>query len=162
MTVPPVTRRMENTITIPISEYGYAAFSASVPLNFGAVPDCEVYYLPHYSYAELQLKRVKGVAPAKFGVLIAVPKGVRQITVPIATQEQAEQCGLTVYDNYFIATDKGEYLVPAGEYNIGLGVKNGVPGFYNIAEGTIIPKGKWYLPKLPETALFKILMHKAQ
>ena len=62
---------MTDTITIPISEYGYAAFSASVPLDFGAVPDCEVYYLPHYSYAELQLKRVKGVAPAHFGVLIA-------------------------------------------------------------------------------------------
>ena len=62
---------MTETITIPISEYGYAAFSASVPLNFGAVPDCEVYYIPHYSYAELRLKRVKGVAPAHFGVLIA-------------------------------------------------------------------------------------------
>jgi hypothetical protein len=85
---------MAETMTIPISEYGYAAFSASVPLDFGAVPDCEVYYIPHYSYAEMQLKRVKGVAPAHFGVLIAVPKGVRQITVPIATQEQAEQCGL--------------------------------------------------------------------
>lgn len=148
---------MAETITIPISEYGYAAFSASVPLNFGAVPDCEVYYLPHYSYAELRLKRVKGVAPAKFGVLIAVPKGVREITVPIATQEQAEQCGLTVCDNYFIATDEREYRVSPGEHDIGLGVKNGVPGFYNIAEGTIIPKGKWYMPKLPETALFKLL-----
>ena len=148
---------MENTITIPISEYGYTAFSASVPLDFGAVQDCIVYYLPHYSYAELRLKRVKGVAPAKFGVLIAVPKGVRQITVPIATQEQAEQCGLTVCDNYFIATDEGEYRVPPGEHNIGLGVKDGVPGFYNIAEGTIIPKGKWYMPKLPDTPMFKIL-----
>ena len=68
---------MAETITIPISEYGYAAFSASVPLNFGAVPDCEVYYLPHYSYAELRLKRVKGVAPSHFGVLIAVPKALR-------------------------------------------------------------------------------------
>lgn len=153
---------MTETITIPISEYGYAAFSASVPLDFGAVPDCEVYYLPHYSYAELRLKKVKGVARAHFGVLIAVPKGVKEITVPIATHEQEEQCGLTVCDNYFIATDEGEYRVPTGEHNIGLGVKDGVPGFYNIAEGTVIPKGKWYLPKLPETALFKILMHKAQ
>jgi hypothetical protein len=62
---------MTETITIPISEYGYAAFSASVPLNFGTVQDCKAYYIPHYSYAELQLKRVKGVAPAHFGVLIA-------------------------------------------------------------------------------------------
>ena len=108
---------MTETITIPISEYGYAAFSASVPLNFGAVPDCEVYYLPHYNYAELRLKKVKGVAPAHFGVVIAVPKGVRQITVPIATREQAEQCGLSNCDNYFIATDEGGYHVPAGERN---------------------------------------------
>ena len=148
---------MTDTITIPISEYGYAAFSASVPLNFGAVQDCKAYYIPHYSYAELRLKRVKGVAPAKFGVLIAVPKGVRQITVPIATQEQAEQCGLTIYDNYFIATDEGGYLVPAGERNVCLGVKNGVPGLYYVAEGVTIPRGKWYLPKLPEMPLFKIL-----
>jgi len=63
---------MAETMTIPISEYGYAAFSASVPLDFGAVQDCEVYYLPHYSYAEVRLKAVKGVAPAHFGVLIAV------------------------------------------------------------------------------------------
>ena len=63
-------------------------------MNFGSVPDCIAYYLPHYSYAEVQLKGVKGVAPAHFGVLIAVPKGVRQITVPIATQEQVEQCEL--------------------------------------------------------------------
>ena len=34
---------MNETITIHISEYGYTAFSASVPLDFGAVPDCEVY-----------------------------------------------------------------------------------------------------------------------
>ena len=81
---------MAETITIPISEYGYAAFSASMPLDFGALHDYEVYYLPHYSYAELRLKRVKGVAPTHFGVLIAVPKGVRQITVPIANKEQAE------------------------------------------------------------------------
>ena len=148
---------MAETITMPISEYGYAAFSASVPLNFGAVQGCKALYIPHYSYAELQLKRVKGVAPAHFGVLIAVPKGVKEITVPIATQEQAEQCGLTVFDNYFIATDEGEYRVPAGERNIGLGVKDGVPGFYNIAEGAVIPQGKWYMPKLPETALFKLL-----
>jgi len=148
---------MTDTITIPISEYGYAAFSASVPLDFGAVPDCEVYYLPHYSYAELRLKRVKSVAPAHFGVVISVSKGVRQITVPIATHEQEEQCGLTVCDNYFIATDEGGYHVPAGERNVCLGVKDGVPGFYNVAEGTVIPKGKWYMPKLPETALFKLL-----
>lgn len=148
---------MENTITIPISEHGYAAFSAPVPLDFGAVPDCEVYYLPHYSYAEVRLKKVKGVVRAHFGVLIAVPKGVREITVPVATQEQAEQCGLTVCDNFFIATDEGEYLVPAGEHNVCLGVKDGVPGFYNVAEGVTIPQGKWYMPKLPETALFKLL-----
>jgi hypothetical protein len=148
---------MAETITIPISEYGYAAFSASVPLNFGAVPDCEVYYIPHYSYAELRLKKVKGVVPSHFGLLISVSKGVRQITVPIATQEQEEQCGLTVFDNYFIATDEGEYRVPLGEHNIGLGVKNGVPGFYNIAEGAVIPQGKWYMPKLPDTPMFKIL-----
>lgn len=144
-------------MTIPISEYGYAAYSASVPLDFGAVQGCSAYYLPHYSYAELRLKRVKGVAPAHYGVLIAVPKGVRQITVPIATQEQAEQCGLTICDNYFIATDEGEYLVPAGERNVCLGVKNGVPGLYYVAEGVTIPRGKWYLPKLPDTPLFKIL-----
>jgi hypothetical protein len=72
---------MTDTITIPISEYGYAVFSASVPLDFGAVQDCEVYYLPHYSYAELRLKSVKGVAPTHFGVLIAVPKGVREINL---------------------------------------------------------------------------------
>jgi len=125
---------MTDTITIPISEHGYAAFSASVPLDFGAVPDCEVYYLPHYSYAELRLKSVKGVAPAHYGVLIAVPKGVKEITVPIATHEQEEQCGLTICDNYFIATDEGEYRVPTAEHNVCLGVKNGVPGFYNIAE----------------------------
>ena len=148
---------MTDTITIPISEYGYAAFSASVPLDFGAVPDCEVYYLPHYSYAELRLKRVKSVAPAHFGVVISVSKGVRQITVPIATHEQEEQCGLTVCDNYFIATDEREYRVPTAEHNVCLGVKDGVPGFYNVAEGTVIPKGKWYMPKLPETALFKLL-----
>ena len=148
---------MENTITIPISEHGYTAFSASVPLDFGAVQDCIAYYLPHYSYAELHLKKVKGVIPSHFGVLISVSKGVKEITVPIATQEQAEQCGLTIYDNYFIATDKGEYLVPAGERNVCLGVKDGVPGLYNVAPGVTIPQGKWYLPKLPETALFKLL-----
>ena len=65
---------MAETMTIPISEHGYAAFSASVPLNFGAVPECEAYYLLHYSYAELRMKRVKGVAPAHFGVLIAVQR----------------------------------------------------------------------------------------
>ena len=150
---------MAETITIPISEYGYAAFSASVPLNFGAVPDCEVYYLPHYSYAELRLKRVKGIAPAHYGVLIAVPKGVREITVPVATQEQAEQCGLSNCDNFFIATDEGEYRVPTAEHDVCLGVKDGVPGFYNIAEGTVIPQGKWYMPKLPETALFKFMVN---
>ena len=152
---------MTDTLTIHISEYGYAAFSAPVPLDFGAVPGCAAYYAARYSYAEIRLKRVKGVAPAQFGLLIAVPKGVRQITVPIATQEQAEQCGLSICDNFFIATDEREYCVPPGEHNIGLGVKNGVPGFYNVAEGTIIPKGKWYIPKLPETALFKILFHNA-
>ena len=30
-------------LTIHIGEHGVATFSASVPLNFGAVPDCEVY-----------------------------------------------------------------------------------------------------------------------
>lgn len=148
---------MENTITIPISEHGYTAFSASVPLDFGAVPDCEAYYLPHYSYAELRLKKVKGVVRAHFGVLIAVPKGVKEITVPIATHEQAEQCGLTICDNYFIATDEREYRVPPGEHNIGLGVKDGVPGFYNVAEGVTIPQGKWYMPKLPDNAMLRIL-----
>lgn len=148
---------MTDTLTIHISEYGYAAFSASVPLDFGAVPGCAAYYAARYSYTEIRLKRVKGVAPAKFGVLIAVPKGVKEITVPIATQEQAEQCGLTVCDNFFIATDEGEHLVPAGEHNVCLGVKNGIPGFYNVAEGAVIPKGKWYMPKLPETPLFKLL-----
>ena len=149
---------MENTITIPISEHGYAAFSASVPLDFGAVPDCAAYYAARYSYAEIRLKRVKGVAPAHFGLLIAVLKGVRQITVPIATREQEEQCGLTICDNYFIATDEAEYRVPPGERNVCLGVKDGVPGFYNVAEGTVIPKGKWYIPKLPETTLFKFMV----
>lgn len=148
---------MTDTLTIHISEYGYAAFSAPVPLDFGAVPGCAAYYAARYSYAEIRLKKVEGVAPAQFGVLIAVSKGVRQITVPIATQEQAEQCGLTVCDNYFIATDEREYRVPTAERNVCLGVKDGVPGFYNVAEGTIIPKGKWYMPKLPETALFKLL-----
>lgn len=33
--------KMEKTITISIGEHGYTAFSASVPLDFGAVPDCE-------------------------------------------------------------------------------------------------------------------------
>lgn len=148
---------MTDTLTIHISEYGYAAFSAPVPLDFGAVPDCEVYYAARYSYAEIRLKRVKGVVPSHFGVVISVSKGVREITVPIATHEQEEQCGLSNCDNYFIATDESEYHAPPGEHNIGLGVKDGIPGFYNIAEGTVIPKGKWYMPKLPETALFKLL-----
>ena len=88
---------MAETITIPISEYGYAALSASVPQDFGAVQDCEVYYIPHYSYAELRLKRVKGVAPAHFGVLIAVPKGVKGFVSRskqhvIALTEEIQDC----------------------------------------------------------------------
>lgn len=46
---------MAETLTIHISEHGMTAFSASVPLDFGAVPDCEAYYAAHYSYAELHL-----------------------------------------------------------------------------------------------------------
>ena len=148
---------MTDTLTIHISEYGYAAFSAPVPLDFGSVQGCKAYYAALYSYGKIHLKEVKGVAPAQFGLLIAVPKGVRQITVPIATREQEEQCGLSICDNYFIATDEGEYRVPTAEHNVCLGVKNGVPGFYNVAEGTIIPKGKWYMPKLPDNAMLRIL-----
>lgn len=148
---------MAETITIPISEHGYAAFSASVPLNFGAVPDCKAYYADRYNYAELHLKPVKGVAPAHFGMLIAVKKGITEITVPVATPEQEAECGLTRYDNEFIPTDDAPYTAPEGEHNVALGVKNGVPGLYNVAPGVTIPQGKWYLPKLPTHALFKIL-----
>ena len=115
---------MTDTLTIHISEYGYAAFSASVPLDFSAVQGCAPYYASGYSYENLYMKRVKGVVPAHFGMVI-VAQGEMDVTVPIATREQAEQCGLSVCDNYFIATDGAEYHVPMGEHNIGLGVNDG-------------------------------------
>lgn len=152
---------MTDTLTIHISEYGLTAFSSQVPLDFGSVQGCKAYYAALYSYGKIHLKEVKGVAPAHFGMVIAAADGVTEVTVPIATREQEEQCGLSNCDNFFIATDEAEYHAPPGEHNIGLGVKDGIPGFYNIAEGTVIPKGKWYMPKLPETPLFKILFHNA-
>ena len=127
-------------LTIHIGEHGVATFSASVALDFSGVKGCKAFYCDSYKNGDMHLKRVDGVVPPHFGLLLTTDdEKAADVVVPVASKDSK------LKGNLFIATDEAPYLVAEGETILALGVKDGKAGFYYVAPGVSVPQGRCYL-----------------
>lgn len=153
-----ITKRKEGTLPIygiqvglssnstTIGPYGFAAFSSTSALDFTNVTDCNAYYADSYANGTLHLTKATGVVPANFGLLLCAPKGTTtSVCIPVATEEQAEDCTLKDNDNVFVATSDKTYSPAYSTDALALGVKNSKAGFYYVDANVIVPQNKMYL-----------------
>jgi len=134
--------------TTTIGPYGFAAFSSTSALDFTNVTDCNAYYADSYANGTLHLTKATGVVPANFGLLLCAPKGTTtSVCIPVATEEQADDCKLTADDNnVFVATSNKTYAPESSTDALALGVKDSKAGFYYVGEGVAVPQNRMYLP----------------